>query len=210
MFSIEKFSKRISYNISKELGFDNDKEEVINYGIFACIQMCISIFLVGIIGAILGVFKEALLVSFITAILRKSSGGVHAGSPRSCNIIGTVASVLMGLIAKYINININGTILLGGIIFLISYIVIYRLAPVDSISKPIKTVSKRKRLKKSSLIIISLYFIIVILGISYCFISNKTELLSYVLCIYLGVLWQVFSLTKIGYFILKKLDGIIT
>lgn len=210
MFSVEKISKKISSSISKELEFDNEKEEVINYGIFAFIQMFISIIFVGIIGIILGVFKEALLVSFVTAILRKSSGGVHAGTPGSCNVIGTIASVVMGLVAKFIDININETILLGGITFVIAYLIIYRLAPVDSVAKPIKTVAKRKRLKRSSLIIISIYFLIVVFNIGYFLFSEKRAFISYTVCIYFGVLWQVFSLTKTGHFILKKLDRLIT
>ena len=210
MFSVEKVSKKISSSISKELEFDNEKEEVINYGIFAFIQMFISIILVGIIGIILGVFKEALLVSFVTAILRKSSGGVHAGTPGSWNVIGTIASVGMGLVAKLINIDINGVILLGGITFCIAYIAIYRLAPVDSITKPIKSTDKRKRLKRSSLIIISIYFAIVVLNIGCFLVFDKIVFITYTVCICLGVLWQVFSLTKIGHFVLKKLDGLIT
>lgn len=210
MFSVEKISKKISSSISKELEFDSEKEEVINYGIFAFIQMFISIILVGIIGIILGVFKEALLISFVTAILRKSSGGVHAGTPGSCNIIGTIASIVMGLVAKFIKVNIDEVTLLGGITFFIAYIAIYRLAPVDSITKPINSIAKRKRLKRSSLIIISIYFAIVVLNIGCFLVFDKIVFIKYTICIYLGVLWQVFSLTQMGHFILKKLDGLIS
>ncbi|SCJ98909.1 putative accessory gene regulator protein [uncultured Clostridium sp.] len=210
MFSVEKISKKISSSISKELEFDNEKEEVINYGIFAFIQMFISIILVGIVGIILGVFTEALLISFVTAILRKSSGGVHAGTPGSCNVIGTIASIVMGFVAKFAEVNIYGVALLGGIIFCIAYITIYRLAPVDSMTKPINSIAKRKRLKRSSLIIISIYLAIVVVNVGCFLVFDKKVFITYTICIYLGVLWQVFSLTKFGHLVLKKLDGLIT
>ncbi len=194
MLKIEYICEKISNYIAEELNFDDDKKSVINYGIFAFIQMGICIVLVAIFGVLFNVTIEALIVSFTISILRKSSGGVHASSPERCAIIGTVASVGMALIAKSINTNFSFVILFGIIVFVWSYYILYKLAPVDSIAKPIKNIEKRKRLRKSSIITLSVYLIIVIINILSYLAINNFVLLTYSLCIYMGLLWQIFSL----------------
>lgn len=204
MFKIENICKKISSYIAQELNLDDDKKSVINYGIFAFIQMGICIALVIIFGFIFNVTIEAIIVSFTISILRKSSGGVHAHSPERCAVIGTVTSVGMALISKYINVSFSFFILVGSIIFIWSYYIVYKLAPVDSIAKPIKSIEKRKRLKKSSIMILSFYLIVVVINILCYLVIKNYSLLTYSLCIYMGLLWQVFSLTKGGHLILEK------
>ena len=71
MFSISEISQKISGNITRELDLDEDKKAVINYGIFALIQIMLSIVSVIVFGAIFNVVVEALIISFVTSILRK-------------------------------------------------------------------------------------------------------------------------------------------
>jgi len=204
MFKIQNICEKISSNIAQELSLDDDKKSVINYGIFAFIQMMICIVLVIIFGTVFNVVIEALIISFTISILRKSSGGVHASCPGRCAIIGTIASVGMGLISKHINVSFSLVILIGSIIFIWSYYIVYKLAPVDSIAKPIKNIEKRNRLKKSSIVILSAYLIIVVINNLYFYFMKNSTVLVYSLCIYMGLLWQVFSLTKYGYLVMGK------
>ncbi len=208
MFSISEVTDRLSKKVSNELDLDEEKRSVINYGMFALIQMMISIFLVLIFGTFLGVSTEALIVSFTVSILRKSSGGVHANTPEKCAIVGTVSSIIMGMLVRYSTtryISIGVII----IIFIISFFVVYRLAPVDSASKPIKKIEKRNRLRNISMMILMIYLIIICINfVSYKF-TNDIRLIDYSLCICLGVMWQVFSLTKSGHLILGKIDNLL-
>lgn len=80
-----------------------------------------------------------------------------------------------------------------------------KLAPVDSLVKPIKSIEKRIRFRKISINILNIYLIIVISNILFYMNVGDFRLLNYSLCIYMGVLWQVFSLTKSGHFVLGKL-----
>lgn len=206
MVKIEDICGEFSNNIAKELNLDDDKRSVINYGLFAFIQIAICIILVVIFGFIFNVVTEALIVSFSISILRKSSGGAHATSPGRCAIIGTVASVGMGLISKYINIGFSLYIIGGSIAFIWSYYIVFKLAPVDSSAKPIKSIEKKARLRKSSMMILSVYLIIVITGIIYFYFMRNSRILVYSLCLYMGMLWQVFSLTKCGHLVIGRLD----
>lgn len=205
MLKIESICTKISNYIAKELNFDDDKKSVINYGIFAFIHMGISIALVMVFGLVFNVTIEALIVSFTMSLLRKSSGGAHSGSPERCAVVGTASSICIALICKYINISLNVTVLSGGIIFAWSYYIVNKLAPVDSLVKPIKSIEKRIRFRKISINILNIYLIIVISNVLFYMNVGDFRLLNYSLCIYMGLLWQVFSLTKSGHFVLGKL-----
>jgi Membrane protein putatively involved in post-translational modification of the autoinducing quorum-sensing peptide len=206
MLKLENLCNKISNYISQELNLDDNRKAIINYGIFAFMQMIICILLVMIFGAIFNVFFEAIIVSFTVSILRKSSGGVHASSPKACAVIGTISSIWMAKISQNIQVDFNRLIIWGIIIFIWAYYFIYKLAPVDSVAKPIKNLDKRKRLKKNSIIILSTYLIIIIINFTYLYFIKNESALIYISCIYMGILWQVFSLTKSGHLLLGKLD----
>ena len=208
MYNIEQFCKNISNNIGDELDFNEEKKAVINYGLFAVVQIMISVILVLFFGVIFKVVEESMIILLVISILRQSSGGVHASSPSTCTLIGTILSVGMAWVINYINFNFTFIILVSIVIFIWAYYILYKLAPVDSPAKPIRTEAKRKRLKKSSILILSVYMLIVMgNSIGYYFTKNN-NLLAYTGCIHVGVLWQVFSLTKTGHLVLGKLDAL--
>lgn len=208
MFDIAKICDECSQKIGQELNYDKNKIAVVNYGLFAFIQMLISILLVAIFGMIFGVLIESLIISFTISILRKYSGGAHASSPGKCAAMGVIVSVGMSVLINNINIKFEYVVLLGLIVFILSYYLVYKLAPVDSIAKPIKNRQKIKRLKRGSILILTFYFIIVIFNLLWYLKSGEIRVLIYSLCMYIGLLWQVFSLTQSGHKILSKIDAL--
>jgi len=206
---MEKLAHSIASKIAVELNYDNDKKEIISYGTFALLQMIISIFLVIIIGYKFNVLKEALIISFSTSILRKYSGGVHASSPGRCMFVGTVVCIGQALLATFVlkpYINLIENIAVGVVTFLWAYYIVIKLAPVDSSAKPIKNEEKRKRMKRGSILLLNIYITFSILNIILYLITKDGEFLVYCLCISLGVLWQIFTLTKAGCLTLKVID----
>ena len=204
MLGVEKLCKRLSSFISKELDLEKDKEAVVNYGIFSLIQIFMSIGLVIVFGLIFGVLIEALIASFTGSLLRKSSGGVHADSPGKCTAIGTVMCVGIGLISKKIDISISLMILIEICIFIWSYIIIFKYAPIDSLAKPIKKEDKRMKLKKASIVILTIYLIIITLNTILFHLSGEEKYIVYSLCMCFSIIWQVFSLTKSAHYLFGK------
>lgn len=209
MFSVEEISSKISNSITKELQLDENKEAIVNYGIFAIMHTALSVGFVIVFGALFNVLIEALIITLTISILRKSAGGAHASSPGICAFVGTVLSVGMAIVIKNINLNVNVIIVISTLIFIWSFIIVYKLAPVDSPTKPIRTEAKRKRLKKSSILILSVYLVIITGNIVGYYATQNVDLLVYSGCIHIGLLWQVFSLTKIGHKVLGKLDALL-
>lgn len=209
MFFIEKMSNDLALTISSSLKLNKDQEEIIAYGAFNFIQTLWCILLVLLFGAIFSVTSKAMIISFTTSVLRKYSGGAHSSSPNRCALIGAIVSVGLALIIKYINscINLQMVIIIGIIVFAVAYYTIYRYAPVDSPSKPIvKEVTKQKMKKKSFFILNVLFSIVIVLLISHTILGFQFMLLSIITCIYVGILWQVLTLTPRGYLVLLKID----
>ncbi|MBU3092416.1 accessory gene regulator B family protein [Clostridium sp. CF011] len=206
---MEKLSDNIANKVALELSLDEDNREVIAYGTFALMQMFISIIIVFLFGLLFHVAFEALIISFTASILRKYSGGVHASSPGICTFIGTIVcvgeAVLISLLMSSV-VNLKLIIIIGTLIFIWSYYIIYKLAPVDSASKPIVKEEKRKRMKKGSTILLSVYLIISVFIILLYINSGGINLLFYALCIYSGILWQAFTLTAPAHLLIGKVD----
>lgn len=206
---MEKIINSFTEYLKLELNLSKDNKEVIKYGMFTIVQIVTSILLIIIFGIIFKCTIESLIISFTVSILRKYSGGVHASSPERCIFLGTFICIGEALIVKYliyINIDIELLIIIEMIIFIFSYIKIIKLAPVDNIRKPIKTIEKRKKMKEKSLIVLTIYLTIILLSI---FIWNNKQInkpIIYSLCIVFGMLWQVFTLTTKGHILITKLD----
>jgi len=206
--NLELICKNISNNLKNELNLDEDKASIIEYGLFAFFHMSISILLVAVIGLIFNVMIEALIISFVVAILRKFSGGAHASTALNCAIVGVLISIIPAYITKNLNFNINYIIFTGIPLYIISLIIVYKLAPVDSPNKPIKKQEKIKKLKKGSIILLSIYMIIVAFNVIIYYISKNHIFLVYSACIYIGMLWQVFTLTKYGHILVNIVDSL--
>ncbi len=208
MFNVENISNKLADKIVREVNGDDERKAVIAYGIFGMLQIGISILLVIIFGALFNIMIEALIMSFTISILRKYSGGVHASTPTICTIVGTLICIIVPLLISKFLIKGNWVLIFGVIVFCISYCLIYKLAPVDSINKPIKKLERRKKLKRKSMIILTTYLIIVIILLFLYKELESGKLLLYCMCIYAGILWQIFSLTKLGHVVLGRLDFI--
>lgn len=202
---MERIINSFAEYLALELELDKEKKEVIAYGAFAIIQIVMSIVFIIIFGIIFKCMVEALIISFTVSILRKYSGGVHASSLERCIVLGTLICIGAALIVKYMtysNINFKNLIVAEIAIFIFSYIIIIKLSPVDSPEKPIKNLNKRVKMKKLSIVILTLYLICATVG----FFMWNNKVITYSLCISIGVLWQTFTLTSMGHIFVTKLD----
>lgn len=199
MYLCEKFAIKISKKSKYILNLDENKEQIIKYGAINLFQTFSAILWIIISGLVFNVLYEVLIFSFVVAILRKYSGGVHASSPMGCIIIGTILSTLSGLTVNRILylLPINMIILLSIFCFLFSFIVVYKKAPVDSIKKPITNIYVKRKFRKNSILtIIFLNIVVAALFILYGN-YNKIFYIKTIECISLGLLWQSITLTKI-------------
>lgn len=209
---MEKLINSFAEYIAIELKLNRDNKEVVAYGVFAILQTLISILLIVIFGIMFKCLLEALIISFTVSILRKYSGGVHASSFERCTILGTIICIGEAIIVKkliYPAINMKLLIFITAVIFIFSYITIIKLAPLDNPKKPIKNDVKKKKMKKASIVVLTIYLMIVVFSTILGLYFRLDNLFIYLICIEVGLLWQILTLTNIGYLLVSKLDNVL-
>jgi len=150
---VSDISKVLANFITKDLNYDEEKNEIIVYSI--------EMFLLGIFGflaiLLLGFLFDALLPAAVSAItgglLRRVSGGAHFNTPLKCLGFGAVIYSFIGVLSK--NLSKVGFVNWGNILLvLISLIIVILLAPVDSEAKPIHSQALKSKLRFASIIIV--------------------------------------------------------
>ncbi|NCB51879.1 MAG: accessory regulator AgrB [Clostridia bacterium] len=204
---MEKMARKLASNISSSLGFDDEKEAVIAYGLIAIIQITITIVLVLLFGLLVGAPVEALIICLSVSIFRKYSGGAHAKSAELCTSFSVLYCTLTAAIAKRLLTEVYYSVPMALaliVIFSLSFFIVYKYAPVDSPNKPIRSAEKKNKMRKGSFIILSTYLIISVL---FFILSNKYEIFkSYGISMLFGISWQIFTLTSYGAKFIEKMN----
>lgn len=147
---IYEISQRVANSISRELGYSEEKKEIISYGIESVILALLGLVAIISIALPLNVLYPTIIAAVFGGALRKVSGGAHFNTPFKCLAFGAVVYPLLGILAK-------GLILYelyNQIIYLLTLIIclifVIFLAPVDSDAKPIHSQTFKKKLKIAS------------------------------------------------------------
>ena len=196
---IDKFCRYLVKKIRKEMPeIDDEKAEVILYGIQLIVGEIPKIFLMFGLGIILGLWWQTLLAFFLILPYKVCSRGFHLKTHLGCflctNIVYCGNAYLSTIwnfpneISKYITI---AAIWIFGIIMVSVY------APADTENLPILTKKERKTKKILSYIFLSINMIVAL------FIPNT--IISNILI--LGTLIQTISITRIAYIITKNKYG---
>lgn len=177
---------------------DDERAEVIKYGLELIIGELPKMFLLFIIAWLLGIFKYALISFAIILPYKLVSGGVHLKTHIGC-ILGTSLFYCGNVfISKYINIpDIKNQIIFSAIILTFSIIMISLYAPADTENVPILRKKERAKKKIISYIIVTAMIIISFL-VKDRVISNMFRV---------GVLLQSIMISKLTYNIFKVKFG---
>ena len=191
----DKLIKRIRAKMPE---VDDERAEVIKYGLELIIGELPKMFLLFIIAWLLGIFKYALISFAIILPYKLVSGGVHLKTHIGC-ILGTSLFYCGNVfISKYINIlDIKNQIIFSAIILTFAIIMISLYAPADTENVPILRKKERAKKKIISYIIVTTMIIISFL-VKDRVISNMFRV---------GVLLQSIMIIKLTYNIFKVKFG---
>jgi len=184
------------YIVSKMLGFikqyqsfDNEKEEIIVYGLenfYIFITKCIGIFS---LSYILGILKETILFTLIYNFIRMPSFGLHAKESWMCWISSSI--IFLGI--PYVADNVAMPMLMRSIIGVVCILYIYKYAPADTHKRPIINPKLRFRYKSISTLI-AIIMVTLSLFIDNVYIQN---------CFIFALVVQSFMISPITYKIFK-------
>lgn len=195
---IEKVSKDISNKMGKRLNKSEEEVAVLNYGLFILIHTSVAIISTFIVGLLTNTLIEIMIISIIAALLKRYSGGVHSSSPSRCLITGIIFSLFLAMVCKFgvyklSSINLGISLIL---VIMFSYFILYRKCPVPCANKPLKKESTRKKLRKNAFKLINIYTGIIIIFYLLNIYTGVILFKTITVSILLGVLLQIFSLTK--------------
>ena len=187
---IDKFCAYLTKKIRKEMPeVDDERAEVIMYGLQNIIGELPKGIIILIIAYILGIFKLTVISIVIIAPYRCVSGGVHMKTHIGCIIYTLLLYSGSSLLGKYIVLTGNVKIVLAIAVWIFCMIMIKLYAPADTENLPILRKKERKQKQILSYIIITSEILIAI------FIKNTT--ISGI--IIFGDFIQTLTITRIAY-----------
>ena len=195
---IEKITETLTNRIRKEMPeVDDERAEVINYGLQILMGEIPKIFIMLGIAYLLGVFKLSLITFLILLPYRGASGGFHLRTHIGCIISTSTFYCGVAFLAKTIVLNSMVKYILIGIVLLFSIIMIKKYAPADTEDVPILSEKVRKQKR-----ILSYIFLILGLAIA-AFVSNNiiANIIIY------GYFVQTCMITKLAYKLTKNKYG---
>ena len=188
----------LTNRIRKEMPeIDDQRAEVINYGLQNIVGEIPKIILVFIIAFILGILKEVLFMFIVLTPYRGASGGFHLKTHLGC-IVGTTAFYCgIVLLSQHIILEDITKYILIAISWILGMFMIKLYAPADTENVPI--LSKKDRKKKQIIAYITYSIgLIAALLIQNNVISN---------ILLFGNLLQTLTITKLAYRLTKNKYG---
>ena len=180
----------LTNKIKKEMPeVDDEKAEIIMYGLQNIIGEIPKTFLVLLIAYFLGIFKETLITFLLLLPYKSFSGGFHLKTHIGCIIGTTLFYCGIALISKYIIIEPIVKYILIAVIWIFGIIMITLYAPADTENVPILAKKDRKKKRILSYITFTIGLLVA------TFIQNN------IICniLILGNFVQTLTITKIAY-----------
>lgn len=187
---IDKICLFLTNRIQKKMPeIDDERTQVINYGLQILIGEIPKIFIILLISWILGIFKLTLITFILIMPYRSVSGGFHLHTHIGCIIATTLTYCGTAFVSQYIVLNDIVKFILILLIWIFSMAMIKLYAPADTEEVPILETKVRRKKQLASYIIATISLIAAI------FI--KDNVISNILII--GTLLQTLFITKVMY-----------
>ena len=195
---IENICNKLTLKIRKEMPeIDDERAEVINYGLQIIIGEVPKVFITLGVAYLLGIFKLTLITFLLIMPYRSFSGGFHLKTHIGCIINTSLFYYGVVLASKYIILQPIYKYILLSLVLIFGIIMITLYAPADTENLPIISIKERKRKKSLS------YVFLVLMLISSLFINNNS--ISNILIF--GALVQTLFITRLAYKITNNKYG---
>lgn len=136
----------LTNRIRKEMPeIDDERAEVINYGLQNIIGEIPKIFIMLGIAYFLGIFKLALFTFIVLFPYKGASGGVHLKTHVGCIVLTTVFYCLIPFVSQYINLTNTIKYILIFIVWIFGIVMIKLYAPADTENVPILNKNDRRK-----------------------------------------------------------------
>lgn len=143
--------------LTNEYNYEGDLLDRVKYGLEIIYISVTKIFVILLLSIILGYFKETLLFTIFITPIKSVSYGIHAKKSWHCYVF----SILLFMLLPSIFVNLNFTLIHKIFISIFSFISMIIYAPADTHKRPLVNKNHRNKLKLYSLLITSIYIVII-------------------------------------------------
>ena len=138
--------------------------EIIKYGLEIFFMTIYKIIIIILLAIYLDVLDIVIYMFFLFGIIRTFASGAHARNWITCTLSSIAVFIALPIIFRNVTFNVE----IKTLIFVISFFLLYRYSPADTINRPIKNIKKRRILRLSSLILCVIYYVVSL------FLNNNT------------------------------------
>ncbi len=161
---VETICNKLTLRIRKKIpDVDDERAEIINYGLQLLIGEIPKTFIIMAIAWILGVLDLTILALIFMLPYRTVSGGVHLKTHIGCIVATSIFYIGNAILSKYLVLEKVVQYTITAAVWIISMIMIKLYAPADTEAVPILRKKERKLKKILSYIIMSITLVISLL-----------------------------------------------
>ena len=205
---VETICNKLTSRIRKEMPDINDERaEVINYGLQLIIGEIPKFFILLTLAYILGVLKESILLVIMMTPYRITSGGVHLHTHIGCIIATSVFYIGNAVLSKCLVLTRTVEYIITGIVWAFSMIMIKLYAPADTEDVPILRKKERSIKKNLSYITMTLTLVASII-VKDTVLSNLLIFLTIFQTIWISKFTYKITNNKYGYEEYVKLKNV--
>lgn len=168
---------------------DDERAEVINYGIHLIVGEIPKFFIIMGIAYLLGILDLTILAFFLLLPYRAVSGGFHLKTHIGCIVGSVIFFCGIGLLGKYLILETITRYIVTFAIWVFGMVMVKLYAPADTENVPIISKKDRKVKKILSYIILTMSIVIGLV--------IKDKMISHII-IY-GMLFQSISISRLAY-----------
>ena len=182
---------------------------MIAYGLIGILQFLAILILALTVGIIFGFWAEVLTIFFSVGFLRRLTGGAHSRGLYNCLVYSVCFVCGFSALSAFllVRLPLYRVILPAcALIYLFGYVTIALKAPVSPPNKPCRTEQKRRRLRRGSFLVITVFLVLDALLLLFG-ARLHPRLYTVGLSLALSVLWQIFMMTKAGHALIFVIDG---
>ncbi len=170
-------------------GISNVSLEEIEYGLVSIYILITKLIVIFFLSFLIGILKEVLIFTFIYAIIRTPSFGIHASKSWICLIASTILFIGIPYISMIITLSYEVKFIMG----ILGIVLMFKNSPADTHKRPIINPKRRLTYKVISTLIACVY-VVILLNINNNFTSN---------CLLLALLTQCVIISPITYMVFK-------
>ena len=198
LFDVPGAASRLARRISDELGYDEDRREVLAFGLQVLLSAVLDAGLVLLVAAVFGVARTAAWAIVVGGGLRAVSSGGHCSSAGRCAVLTAITYIPLALAAEKLLDGAPVGLMLA--LCAASFTFLLLAAPPGGLHE-----ERNARLRPFAFSVVAVYTTFVLVTAA----LQRARYSAPVVAAGLAMFWQSFTVTRVGRMVVAGADSIL-